>query len=304
MIDNLVDMVRLRVFVDDLDNAKRAAKEKNFGQLIIFGNRLLSDLTIYWQEMTPPEQELVAVSGSIVRIVGINLNNLVSADKQYPSVKLRNSAVVLFTSIKDVLSRSDASPENLIDAFAEYCRAWSTEVNEVEKTSYTTNKDFEKALIDWIKSSLRVSSNPTILSYSYPFHGISNEISRILFERRGSRPLHEIYLLMSSLQWQHETSSRIASYLRQSTKETKDSEVFSNSLKNTKEFCERTLQAIEEVSSSNTKKNCSYATLIGDILKDWRTALNVFYQFNTMLPFVSPPKRANEEKEEAVIGSK
>ena len=304
MIDDLVDMVRLSIFADDLDNAKQAAKDKNFGQVIIFGNRLLSDLTICWKEMTSTEQELVAVSGLIVRIGGINLNNLVSTDKQYPSVRLRNSAVVLFTSIKDALSRSDARPENLIDSFAEYCKAWSTEVNDVENTSYTPSKDFEKALIDWIKSSLRASSNLTTLSYSYPFHGISNEISRILFERRASRPLHEIYLLMSSLQWQHETSSRIALYLRQSTKETKDSEGFLNSLNSTKEFCERAILVIDDMSSSNMKKNFSYASLISDILKDWRNALNVFYQFNTTLPLVNPPKGAKEEKEEAEIGSK
>ena len=294
----------MRVFADDLDNAKRAAKDKNFGQVIILGNRLISDLAICWPEMTPPEHELIAVSGLIVRIAGINLNNLVSPDKQYPSVRLRNSTVVLFTSIKDVLSRSDGHLETLIDAFAEYCKAWSTEMNDVENTSYNTSRDFEKALIDWIKSSVRESSNLTTLGYSYPFHGIGNEISRALFERRGARPLHEIYMLMSSLQWHHETSSRIESYLRQSAKETKDSEVFSDALKRTNEFCERAELAIDELSSSTVKKNFSYASLIGDILRDWRNTLNVFYQFNTMPQLIRSPKGAIEEREEAGIGSK
>jgi hypothetical protein len=304
MLDDPATSIITSVFVCDLDNAKRAVKEKNYGQVVVLGNRLLSDLVITWDTLSEPLRASVAVTGIVTRIVGINLNALSSPEKQFPSVKLRNSATVLFSNLKDKFSRSPGSLEPLMAAFVEYCKVWSVEMNTFENTSYGKSEAYENSLLKWIRDSLNASTDLSFLKYSYPFHGITNEISRALFEREGNRPLHDLYLLMSALQWQHETSSKIELYIRHYDK-SKDSTVDDLPyISKTKEYCERTILVVNALTEDSAKAEASFGTLLCEIVRDWRKSLNSYYQFNTGVQIIKSGKDEFEDKGDREYGPK
>ena len=288
-------------FIYTLNNSISAIRKKRYDLVIIFGNRILSDLVILEKSMPSATISFLSFIGLFLRRVGSDLLNLSQSSRD--TAKLKQRAVTSISKIKEILSSYKIqSFSKVLGEYQEYIEAWANEVNENDFSEYLRNGELDESVFQWALKTLGDVSEKQILGNTYSISAIDNELSRMSYEEKLSARTIMLSISLRGLEWFLNTTNQVLNMLRTSSIDKDISSALSSELpKQVIEFSNRVVTAFGNWKGINSEKLNeellgNLLALNSDILLSWRKLLNTYYQFQT--GFTSLPKRkSNEEME-------
>jgi hypothetical protein len=280
------------IFIENVVNSKNAIQKKRYDLVTIQGNRILSDLAIFNKNFSPVETTYVALFGFILRRIGIDLQTLMTIEKD--TAKLKNTVLAILDIKK---TNIDMSISKLFKKYNIYLEQYALEINSYEASEYSREGKLNDEIFEWTMERLEKIDTLQLI-YGSPIKGINQELRRMSYVEKFSQKNIVVNILLEALEWYSDTvKTGISKFFKDNSNQISANFneminsliFFINSF--IKIFQQNHFENDENVSEQELQ---SILTFLPEVIIKWRNILNSYYDLQS---FALPPLKKVNEKE-------
>ena len=200
----MITMADTQPLTQDIIVARELFEKDDFGNAMIFGNRILSNAVFLTEDQRPP----FLLAGFFVKDIASELIRVASTSQVSVVSTAKTAAMSYFTEVTEPVAKPTFSIERFWQTYEQYSNRIRTFGNLVEEDHvYTENRSFTKVVADWIIGYLGQERDVLYNSRNMLLEGSINEIIRV-YRAHGANVRELVILaLLTYLQ-------RVYSYIR------------------------------------------------------------------------------------------